>query len=446
MPVKEIAFVSIIRTTFDVPFATEMTDRARKRLEQAGFALTGTTTPLTTLEEAHSAAQELAALHPDFVLIFQATFADSTMVQAIAQAVDAPLLLWAVPEALSGGRLRLNSLCGINLGGHALKRAGVVYDTLYAAPEEETVLTKIESFWRAARTRTLLKGARFGRVGEHPAGFETCAYDAPALQERFGVDIVPIDLREGVFEQARAISAEATAIVKEQLATRVDGLEQMQAEPTHGTLSAYLTMQQIAKRDHLNGFAVRCWPEFFTELGCAACGAMSLLSDEMTPASCEADVNGTITQYMLQSISGAPAFGCDIVALDAELDTLVLWHCGLAPLSMANPDQVPGVTIHSNRKLPLLMEFTLKPGTVTLARLSHARGSYTLVIGKAEMIAAPPAFSGTSGRVRFSREASAVLDTILSEGLEHHVSLTYGDHVTALLALAHMFDLPVVQL
>jgi L-fucose isomerase-like protein len=55
-------------------------------------------------------------------------------------------------------------------------------------------------------------------------------------------------------------------------------------------------------------------------------------------------------------------------------------------------------------------------------------------------------FSGTSGVLRFDRGAQAALDTIMEEGLEHHISLTYGDHTPALLALAEMLDLPVVRL
>jgi hypothetical protein len=54
--------------------------------------------------------------------------------------------------------------------------------------------------------------------------------------------------------------------------------------------------------------------------------------------------------------------------------------------------------------------------------------------------------SGTSGVLRFDRPAGEVLDTILGEGLEHHLSITYGDCVPALLALAKMLELPVLRL
>jgi L-fucose isomerase-like protein len=173
---------------------------------------------------------------------------------------------------------------------------------------------------------------------------------------------------------------------------------------------------------------------------------MSLLSDEMIPCSCEADVNGTITQMILQSISGKPAFGTDMVSVDAEKDALVVWHCGLAPLSMADPDQPCGVTVHSNRKLPLLFEFTLKPGRVTIARLTESSGEYRLVIGSGKVMHAPKSFSGTSGLIQFDSPATKILNTIIREGLEHHISLTYGDHMPSLLAFADLLDLPVLPL
>lgn len=446
----KLGFVSIIRTTFDVPLAEEMTRQARTALTDAGHTLLGRAEPVTTLEQATEAAVELAALQPELVIVFQATFADSTMIMALAHHVDAPLLMWAVPEDHTGGRLRLNSLCGINLAGHALTRARYRYGTIYAAPDDPAALAKVARYARAAAARRELRHARIGRVGENPAGFDTCLMDVVDLKARFGVEIVQIDLQGEAFADARAVEPELVQAAQDRLATRVQGLDALDQAGVKGTLGAYVALQNRARRDNLSGYAVRCWPEFFTEMGCAACGAMSMLNDEQTPSSCEADVNGTITSLMLQALSGEPAFGSDIVSLDKERDALVLWHCGLAPLSMADTEgeggEQPGVTIHSNRKMPLLMQFPLKPGAVTVARLSEATGEYRLVIGRGEMVRAPRAFSGTTGMICFEGGSAAALETILSEGLEHHVSITYGDYVEELLILAHYYGLPVLRL
>ena len=266
-----------------------------------------------------------------------------------------------------------------------------------------------------------------------------------ALKSQLGVEVAQFELAP-FFARARAADASKVAALDADLAERLANYRDVESEPAKGTLGAYLALDELVREENLSGMAVRCWPEFFTDLGCSACGAMSLLSDDFTPSSCEADVNGTITQLILQWISGEPTFGSDIVAFDTDADEATLWHCGLAPLSMCHPDVQPEATIHSNREKPLLMQFPLKPGRVTIARLSEATGEFRLVIGGGEMLKAPPAFTGTSGIIRFDSGAAAVMDSIMRQGLEHHVSIAYGDHRAVLEALARQLGLPVLRL
>jgi L-fucose isomerase-like protein len=441
-----IGFVPLGRPTFDTALAAEATSEMRQALMAAGCELIGPEALVMDAAAVRTAAHMLHHEPLDLLLAFQATFADSTMIVELARALNTPLLLWAVPEKRTGGRLRLNSFCGINLAAHGLARVGQRYDYVYAAPGDGPALKKLLTLASAGRVRRLLRTARVGRFGQHPDGFEPCGYDGDALRTQLGVQIVPHDLA-GLFTDVRALSLEDTGPLLEDLRATVGGLASLDQAALVGTLGVYMALRRRAAGEHLDGLAVRCWPEFFTELGCAACGAMSLLTDELTPCSCEADVNGTITQLILQWLSGEQAFGTDVVGFDTGQDEAVIWHCGLAPLSMADPIIQPQGTIHSNRRLPLLLEFPLKPGRVTIARLTQAGdGAYRLVVGGGEMLRAPMSFSGTSGVLRFDRPAGDVLDTIMGEGLDHHISLTYGDYVDELLALARMLDLPVLRL
>ncbi len=440
-----IGFIAIARPTFDMALARETTSALRAQLESAGFAVRGPTELISDLPEAEAAGRDLAAASLDLLLILHATFADSTLAVKLAERVDAPILLWAVPEARTGGRLRLNSLCGINLAGHALRLRRRPYAYVYAGPDDPTAMAQVKPVAEAGRVRRLLHEARLGVVGEHPLGFDSCHLDTTLLESRFGLRVIRLQLPD-LFVRARAVSTAQIEALRERLDHRLEGLAVLDQRALEGTLGVYAALKQVKEENALSGLAVRCWPEFFTELGCAACGAMSMLSDELTPCACEADVNGTVTQLILQWLSGEPSFGTDLVSVDFAGDTAVVWHCGLAPLSMADPAAPRRGGIHSNRQLPLVMEFPLTPGRVTLARLSRATGELRLVLGRGEMLSAPPSFSGTSGVLRFDRPAREVFDTILGEGLEHHMSLTYGDHVPALLALARMLDLPVLHL
>lgn len=440
-----IGFVPIARPTFDVSLASTMTAQVYDSLIGQGYTLIGAQDLIMDGDSIAERISELQSSDVDIVLMLQSSFADSTMVVELAQQVSAPLLMWALPEERVGGRLRLNSFCGINLAGHGLRRVGILYDYIYALPDDESAIEKLNIIATAAKIKSNLTTTRIGRVGENPAGFDTCLVNHEGLKSQLGVEVVQLEL-EQVFEGARNAAPDKVQAIAETIKTQVSGVAEMDQAATHGTLSTYVTLDEMASEQNLNGMAVRCWPEFFTDLGCSACGAMSMLTNKMTPSSCEADVNGTITQLILQWISGDPAFGTDLVSFDVDKDEAVLWHCGLAPLSMADPDYQPEAALHSNRQKPLLFQFPLKPGRITIARLSEATGAFRLVIGSGEMLKAPPSFTGTSGTLRFDSGAQAVMDTIMEEGLEHHVSITYGDHQAVLASLAKLLGLSVLRL
>ena len=322
-----IGFIPIARPTFDLELARELTGQVYAAITKAGYSIAGSTDLVMDGDAVAARIVELEDADIDMALVLQSTFADSAMVLNLARTLDTPLLLWALPEAQVGGRLRINSFCGINLAGHGLRRAGIAYDYIYAEPDEAGAHDKLRNFALAAGVKRRLHGARIGRLGEHPEGFDTCRVNHAGLRERLGVEVAQLEL-DAFFARARQADGQAVAALASELGATLAGFDAMEREPTEGTLGAYLALKDLTRAERLQGMAVRCWPEFFTDLGCSACGAMSLLTDALTPCSCEADVNGAITQLILQWLAGAPAFGSDIVAIDSQANeshALALW-------------------------------------------------------------------------------------------------------------------------
>jgi L-fucose isomerase-like protein len=132
--------------------------------------------------------------------------------------------------------------------------------------------------------------------------------------------------------------------------------------------------------------------------------------------------------------------------MDVADNTGVVWHCGQAPLSMLTDGDIPLATIHTNRKMPLLYEFPLKPGRVTLMRISQANGEQKMILSSGEMLAREKSFTGTSGVIRFDRPCGQVLDDIMASRLEHHMALAYGDHKDILRSIAGELGLPVLEI
>ena len=290
-----------------------------------------------------------------------------------------------------------------------------------------------------------LRGSKISVIGEHPAGFDTCEYDARELNGLADINVETFTLKD-VFAQAEAMDETRVAEVKSKVADDLAGLNEVDQEQLDRSFRLFCALEDVQKNSNANGLAVRCWPETFTEYGCAACGPMAMMNQKCVPSACEADVYGSFSSLLLQAIADEPVWMADLVDLDFDNNTGVFWHCGLAPLSMCDPEATPEATIHTNRKMPLLHQFPLKPGEFTIARLSQARGEHKLVIGRAEFVRAPMAFTGTSGVAKLPQSAKDFCTTIMDEGLEHHYAIAYGDHRDTLRAISASLDIPLLEI
>ncbi|MDZ7600097.1 MAG: hypothetical protein U1A06_01830 [Hoeflea sp.] len=458
--VLTIGVLPLGRPTFDVPYAEEMLAGMLDDLKAFGHRLIGPETLLMDAASTQAALAEIAAERPDRIVILQVTFTDAAMTCRIAEAFDQPLAIWAVPEPRLGGRLRLNAFCGLNLASHALGLRGRLFSWRYTAPgapgletlfDDAPMVTPLIAQPSDADPdagRVLLEGLRgksIARIGQHPDGFDTCAYDSARLAALTGMSVTGVELSE-LFSRARAAPDAAAARLRAEAAESLAGLDEVDQVELDRSLRLKLALDGMNAEGGFDAFAIRCWPETFTEYGGAVCGPASMMGEARAPCACEADVYGAATQLLLQAVSDQPVFLVDLVDLDARDDTGVVWHCGQAPVSMADPGAAARATIHTNRKMPLLFEFPLRPGPVTLVRLSQARGNQSLILARGEMLRRDMAFTGTSGVVRFERPADEMLARVIDSGLEHHMALAYGDHVAAFKSFAAAAGLPVIHL
>lgn len=460
----KIGVLPLGRPTFDLPFAEEKLAQMLEALGRSGHEILG---PRSLLVEGSATREASAALLSDDIdqlLILQVTFTDASMTVAAANEFACPLSIWAVPEPRSGGPLRLNAFCGLNLASHALSLRERPFSWLYADPAGD-VGDDLDSLLdghrlagrRAAevvsdaasaegqRVTVALRGRRIAQVGTHPYGFDTCEYSADRLSELADITVDEIGL-DRLFAAARSTTAADGSRLRRLAEESLEGLAALDQDQLDRSLRLKAGLDQIRVEGRYDAFAIRCWPETFTEYGGAVCGPVSMMVQSKVPCACEADVYGAVTQLVLQEVTGAPVFLTDLVDIDTRDNTGVVWHCGQAPVSMCEPDAAPTATIHTNREMPLLYQFALKPGPVTFLRVSQSFNQPKMILGFGEMLRRPMAFTGTSGVVRFEREASAVLDDIISSGLEHHMAIAYGDHREVLRSVAAGMQLPVLEI
>ena len=159
--------------------AQKTTQSFRSNLVSNGFDVVGGDVLVTDETLARRAAETLAEEDFYLLLIFQATFADSTMVTRLAGDINRPLFLWAVPETPTGGRLRLNSLCGINLAAHALRRREIAYNYAYAPVDDNQAFAKLGAITAASAVARRLRNAKLGVVENIPLAWIPAIWMSP---------------------------------------------------------------------------------------------------------------------------------------------------------------------------------------------------------------------------------------------------------------------------
>ena len=85
-------------------------------------------------------------------------------------------------------------------------------------------------------------------------------------------------MSKNVFELIGQIPHDTVDEVRCELDKKIKGLEEVEKAPLEKSLRILSALRRKAEKEGYQGFSIRCWPEFFTEYGCAACGAMGILN------------------------------------------------------------------------------------------------------------------------------------------------------------------------
>ena len=469
---RRIVVVPIGRPTFDLELGEQQVAAATAVLTGLGAEPSGEQRILTDVDELDARLDVALAgseSDPDVVVVLQATFSDSSLVGRVADRLGSPIVVWSFPEARTGERLRLNSLCGANLAAYLLRRRTHRVEFVHVDPSADAaadmVNRAIDRVTEAAptapghgvapsRTADLQAGRsiadrlvshRIGVVGDPPNGFEPCVGDVDEMRDVTGIEVDRIPLTT-LFDEADAAPAAVRAATIERVRASMDVDDETANAGLDESIALHSGLRALADRHGWSALATRCWPECMTEYGGAVCTPMAMLTEDGVPGVCEADLYGAATALVLREIAGSDPFVADLVDCDEHDDTSVVWHCGVASVTLADPDVRPVAITHPNRHRALANQFALRPGRVTVARLSQAGGELSMVIGGGEILRRPRPFQGTCAVLRWDQPVTAVLATVFGRGLEHHVGIVYGDYAAELESLAAAWGVPVIRL
>jgi L-fucose isomerase-like protein len=444
-------------------------ERSRRTLEDRvaarGGRLVALEAPMVDRADAERAATDLAAQGVDLVVLQAAAF---TMGDVVVPFVEAGLrlCLWAPDEPRRHGPIPLNGFVAMHLHAGVLRtaladRAGpfgwCVGDAGHPWFEERLALVL-----DAVRIARRLAGARVALVGGVAPTFLNVAADADAVARRTGARVVDEDLgpvidaaiawRDGVpaggdrERMARAI-ADVTAAAR--------GRVELPDADLRANVAVYLALADLARAGGYDALAVRDWPEFQARMGLHPGLAFSWLDEAHgVPVAAEGDVGGALSMLAARA-AAAPAPGLarppgatllDVNDVDLDRDALLTWHCGGGPLDLADADGVRW-TEHTTLsrgggpRMGAVADLRFRLGPVTVLRVGRDGAAWLAL--DADVVDTPhPGFDGSRGWLGRFRGPDGplavgdVVQTLLHEGVEHHLAVVAGHHAASLRAAA----------
>jgi len=300
-----------------------------------------------------------------------------------------------------------------------------------------------------SRSLAWLKGKKIGAVGDAPVGFTPCVFDGDQLRKYFGLDVRAITI-DDAFGRIAEVKEEQRELAYAGALTAQPSLAAVNINEAKKVYGVEVALDEWRAEESLDAIAIRCWPEFPTDLGACICSSLGRLSDRGTVTTCERDVLGAVTMMVCESLGSDLNYLVDIVDLDAEKGLVRLWHCGSAATKLAADPKSATQSTHCNRKLGVAGNFPLKTGPVTLFRIDRDvdpsnRTGLRMVVSRGESIPAPNHFQGNTATVITEPNAAALVNGIVTGGYPHHLVISWIDVRPGIRQMAKMLGIPLTE-
>ncbi|MDX1358705.1 MAG: fucose isomerase, partial [Clostridia bacterium] len=397
IPEVRVALVAVSRDCFPVELSQKRRRAVMKYAEEMKMPVVEIETTIENENDVIMALGEIETSGANALCVFLGNFGPEGPETLLAQKFDGPVMFAAAAEEtgedLIGGRG--DAYCGmLNASYNVGLRNLSPFIPEYPVGTAIEVAHMIYDFIEIARIIIGVRGLKIISFGPRPFDFLACNAPIKPLYD-LGVEIQEnseLDLFAAYNDHAGD--------------TRIDGVAKDMSEElgqgnTYPEFLKKLAQYEITLEDWLNenigasenvAFANKCWPAFQTQFGFVPCYVNSRFATRGIPISCEADIYGALSEYILTVATLKPATLLDInntVPNDmyeahikgtyrySPTDVFMGFHCGNTPSClMKNPEMKYQLIMHrllEPDSEPNISRGTLEgqiaPNPITLFRL-----------------------------------------------------------------------------
>ncbi len=412
------------------------------------------------LNTAQEAASEFLSQEVDLVILQNSSLSGGDFIFPFLD-IDSHIALWAIPEGspTSEGGLPLNSFTGMNIYNSIIKtrkKSNIEpVKWFFGRAKEPDFKERFESLIHALYAEINLREAQIGLIGGVAQGFSNLIVDADLLKLKIGANLVEVDL-ETIYSLADSISD--VELINQHYRKMIEQTKTYSASMEkffQSTARFQAAFEIFVKQNDLDAVAISCWPSFQTDRQLGICTLMGQLNDTGLVSACEGDVPGALGMLTLHLLSqGKVTTIMDMVTIDREDDSVLLWHCGPTAPSLADEN---GVAMQSlwlfdndpHAPLGLHNNLRLRPGPATV--LGYYPDFSQLLVFEGELDNKKPSYTGSSAWMRDlhmqgkSLSNMDLVQTIMDSGYQHHYPLAHGKYEKPAHDLAHLLGMNIIN-
>lgn len=383
----------------------------------------------------------------DYLLIVNGAFSTGDIIMEF-ETFTKPIGVWAVNEPVKNGDIQLNATVSANLFISIAKRKFKHfrnYKWFFGHPEDELFLRRMRVTLKAINAYHAWKHKKVGVLGGVAPTFFNLELDTD-VEESSGLQFQHITFDEFI-KETKEVEKEQISEMKKIILSSAQDTSRLPEDSLEEGAKVLAALIRMVKKYELSALAACCWPEFQDHFSIVPCVCFTLLAKlTNVPVACEGDIGGAISMLIANSMSDKKPTLMDLAGVEKE--SLLLWHCGISSCDL-QPDQGVSIVPHPmldrrnpNRKpMGLSYDYAMKPMNVTIMRYSN---NHKLFACKARIEERLDGYTGARGYLNhFTSEGKTiavtdVIETIMANGVEHHIILCPGDLEDSLHEFANM--------
>lgn len=381
-------------------------------------------------DECEKAAEYFDKEKVDAIFILNCNFGNEAAAGKIAKLCGKPVLLWGPRDTAfeADGTRYTDSQCGLFAISKQLRRYNLPFSYIENCHVEDRAFAEgVKKFLSVVCMLKNFNNLKIVQVGTRVKPFKSVMYNEMELTEKFGIDVVPINMAEAAAKLNTIYTERREQLKKDAASYRKEVDTRDTADEVLERMMAFVYFyKELAEEYNTSIISTECWTSMQLAFGALPCAAMSILADMGCIVTCESDIHGAITSALLSCAARGktPPFFGEFTCRHPENDNAeLLWHCG--PFALSLKKEGTKAELHIARP-----SFLLKDGEYTISRFQGDRGKYTLLGGSLHTVDGPHTI-GTHLWAEFKDLAKT--ERKLIEGpYIHHMSEISGKYDDAL--------------